>query len=126
MDHGATGALGKRAEQVALRFLVDRDLHLVTRNFRCRVGEIDLVMLDGDCLVFVEVRSRRSSAFADPALTVDRHKQSKIIRTAALFAARNRRFANARMRFDVVAIESDARDAIRWIQNAFRPDDSMF
>lgn len=126
MGRGASGTVGSRAERVALRFLVSRNLHPVARNFRCRVGEIDLVMLDGDCLVFIEVRSRRSTRFADPALTVDRVKQRKLIRTAALFAARHRRLANSTMRFDVVAIEGDARPVIRWIRDAFRPDDGSF
>lgn len=80
-------------------------------------------MQDGQCLVFVEVRCRQSSAFAMPAHTVDRHKQRKIIRTAAIFLARERRFANMNVRFDVVAIEGEAAADIRWIRDAFRPDD---
>ena len=83
MGQRPTGALGRRAEQAAFRFLLDHDLRPVARNFRSRGGEIDLIMLDADCLVFIEVRSRRSSDFADPALTVDRTKQRKIVRTAA-------------------------------------------
>ena len=81
-------------------------------------------MLDDECLVFVEVRFRTSSRFAQPGHTVDRHKQKKIIRTAALFYARNRHYANHVMRFDVVAIEGGEPPSIRWIKDAFRPDDS--
>ena len=80
-------------------------------------------MLDGQCLAFVEVRYRSTSTFTSPALTVDRHKQSKLIRTAALFAARHRHYANHVMRFDVVAIEGDRGDNISWIRDAFRPGD---
>ena len=126
MGNRATGTLGARAEQAAFRFLRNRDLRPVARNFRSRGGEIDLIMLDAGCLVFVEVRSRRSSAFADPALTVDRIKQRKIVRTAALFVASNRRFSNHVMRFDVVAIEGGGASSIRWIRDAFRPDDAAF
>jgi putative endonuclease len=126
VGHGATGTLGAHAEQAAFRHLVDNDLRPIARNFRCRGGELDLVMLDGDCLVIVEVRYRKSSRFAAPAITVDRHKQRKLVRTAALFAARNRRFASLPMRFDVVAVEGSTTPAIRWIRDAFRPDDSMF
>jgi putative endonuclease len=79
-------------------------------------------MIDGDALVFVEVRYRRSSAFTAPGLTVDTHKQRKLIRTAALFAAAHRHLANHEMRFDVVAIEEGK--PVRWIRDAFRPDDS--
>ena len=124
MGREPTGAVGERAEQLAFRYLVARGLRPVARNFRCRGGEIDLVLLDGQCLIFVEVRYRRSAKFADPGTTVDRHKQRKIIRTAALFAARHRGHANRVMRFDVVAIEGEDPPAIRWIRDAFRPDDS--
>ena len=81
-------------------------------------------MLDGDCLVFVEVRYRRSLLFTDPALTVDRHKQRKIVRTALLFTAARRRFAMYTMRFDVIAVAGADASRVRWIRDAFRPDDS--
>jgi putative endonuclease len=96
----------------------------VARNFRCRGGEIDLIMLDGTCLAFIEVRCRRSSAFSAPGPTVDRHKQRRLVRTAALFAARHAQYAQSVMRFDVVAIEGETADGIRWFRDAFRPDDS--
>jgi putative endonuclease len=117
-------ALGERGESIAYRFLRDRGLRPVARNFRCRGGEIDLIMLDQECLAFVEVRCRSSARFANPADTVDYRKQRKIVRTAAMFLARERRFANHTMRFDVVAIEGEGIEDVRWIRDAFRPDDS--
>mgnify|MGYP001813812433 CR=1 FL=1 len=96
----------------------------VAQNFRRRGGEIDLLMLDDDCLVVVEVRYRGSNAFTVPELTVDRHKQRRLVRTAALFLARHQRFSNYAMRFDVVAVEGRDRPRVRWIRDAFRPDDS--
>jgi putative endonuclease len=120
----ATGAIGRHAEKLACGYLVDRGLKLVARNFRCRSGEIDLIMLHDQCLAFIEVRFRRSNSFAAASHTVDRHKQKKIIRTAAMFIARNRRFAMASMRFDVVAIEGSDQPSIEWIADAFRPNDS--
>ena len=81
-------------------------------------------MLDGDCLAFIEVRSRRSAQFTSPALTVDARKQRKLIATAALFVARHERFAGFTMRFDVVSLEGIAQPGICWIRDAFRPDDS--
>ena len=83
-------------------------------------------MLDSDCLVFIEVRCRMSSAFAHPALTIDRHKQRKIVRTAAMFAAAHPRLALHTMRFDVVAIQGQNECNISWVRDAFRPDDSAF
>jgi putative endonuclease len=122
----ATATLGARAEEAAFRQLVDNGLQPIARNFRCRGGELDLVMLDGNCLVIVEVRCRKSTRFTTPALTIDRRKQDKLVRTAALFAARNRRFASLPIRFDVVTIEGRTAPTIRWIRDAFRPDDSIF
>ena len=117
-----TGAVGRCAENAAFQYLIARGLKPVARNFRRRGGEIDIIMLDEECLVFVEVRYRRSSAFAQPGLTVDARKQRKLVRTAALFAAAHRSLANRVMRFDVVAIEADKPP--HWIRDAFRPDDS--
>ena len=97
----------------------------MAQNFRRRGGEIDLLMLDNACLVVVEVRYRKSSAFADPEMTVDRHKQRRLVRTAALFLTRQPHFANHAMRFDVVSIEGKDTPRVRWIRDAFRPDDSM-
>jgi len=121
-----TRAVGARAEQQAWRFLTDKGLATVTRNFRCRLGEIDLVMLHDDCLVFAEVRFRGSRRVASAGSTVDIHKQRKLIRTAALFLAKRPQFASSPVRFDVVAINADDRggQAIEWIRDAFRPGDS--
>jgi len=120
----ATGPVGARAECAAFDYLIERGLHPVARNFHCRGGEIDLIMIHDQCLVFVEVRYRSTANFAQPGHTVDRHKQRKIIRTAAMFYARNRAYASNVMRFDVVAIEGGDPPTILWIRDAFRPDDS--
>ena len=121
MGHRNTRDVGRQAEQQAFDFLVDLNLRPVARNFHSRGGEIDLIMLDGDCLTFIEVRYRLSAAFAPASHTVDRHKQKKIIRTAAMFIAQNRQFAQFTMRFDVIAVEGIEKAAIDWIKDAFRP-----
>lgn len=126
MGPGPTGSLGDDAEQRVLSYLIAKGLRPVARNFRSRGGEIDLIMLDGDCLVFVEVRYRRSTAFTRPAFTVDHRKQRKIIRTAALFSARYRNYAKHVMRFDVVAVEGADTPVVKWIRDAFRPTDASF
>ena len=126
MGRPATGIVGRRADQLAYGHLIKQGLSLVARNFRCRGGEIDLIMLDGDCLTFIEVRYRASTAFTTASHTVDRHKQRKIIHTAAHFITKNRRYATFVMRFDVVAIEGSEATTIEWIADAFRPNDSTF
>lgn len=121
-----TRTVGSDAERLAAQFLAQQGLTQITQNFRCRLGEIDLIMFDQDCLVFIEVRFRNSNRFSRAGLTVDIHKQRKLIRTAALFLAKRERYANSVVRFDVVAIDADeqGKQAIEWIKDAFRPADS--
>ena len=118
--------IGLDAERLAFDTLRRQGLVPVSRNFRCRLGEIDLIMLDDACLVFVEVRYRASNRVASARQTVDTHKQRKLIRTAALFVAKKPRFAHSTMRFDVVAIDYDEHNGqtLEWIKDAFRPCDS--
>jgi putative endonuclease len=124
VGRGPAGPVGDRAEQLAFRYLVARGLEPVARNFRSRGGEIDLIMRDAACLVFIEVRYRNSARFAAASHTVDHHKQRKIIRTAAWFLSRKPRYANDVIRFDIVAVEGAERPRVDWIRDAFRPNDS--
>jgi putative endonuclease len=119
-------ALGDDAENLAFRYLKQHGLTPVQRNFACRLGELDLIMRDDSCLVVVEVRFRSHRSFVPAELTVDGRKQSKIVRTAAMFLAWNERFASMPLRFDVVAIDADAHGetTIKWIRDAFRPANS--
>lgn len=118
--------VGFDAERLAGQFLKRQGLISVTRNFRCRLGEIDLIMWDDDCLAFIEVRYRASNRFSQAGLTVDIHKQRKLIRTAAFFLAKQSQYADSVVRFDVLAIDADDRGekTIDWIKDAFRPADS--
>lgn len=124
MGLGQRGTLGARAERKALDFLVRHGLTPLAKNFSSRSGEIDLIMLHGTCLAFIEVRFRSSSRFSSPELTVDSTKQRKIIRTAALFLASKPAHARRNVRFDVIAITAGGDAGIRWIKDAFRPRDS--
>ncbi len=121
-----TRVVGADAENFAFRYLKRHGLIPVRRNFQCRLGELDLIMQDGQCLVVVEVRYRGSKSFVTAGLTIDYRKRQKIIRTTAMFLAWNDRFANHPIRFDVVGIDTDAHgdQTIEWIKDAFRPADS--
>ena len=121
MDRGHCRALGAKAERIAERYLAKRGLTTLARNFYCRFGEIDLIMAVDGCIVFVEVRYRSDRKFAMPALTVDRRKQGKLVRAAALYIAGQPQLSGSVLRFDVVAIEGNS---IEWIADAFRPADS--
>ncbi len=117
---------GVAAEQRALRFLKSQGLELLRRNYRCRFGEIDLIMADGECLVFIEVRYRAHNRFACAGQTIDYRKRQKLIRTAAMFLSRGR-YTNRPTRFDVVAIDHNHDDGVslQWMQDAFRPEGSQ-
>ena len=110
---------GARAEDLALRHLEAQGLTLVMRNFRCRAGELDLIMREGEYLVFVEVRSRRYIRYGTPAESVTRTKQQKLLCAAALYL--QRQHLDLPCRFDVVAILQTG-DALRveWIRDAFQ------
>lgn len=119
MRHQAlAGAIGQDKERLAERFLTQRGLELRARNHRCRFGEIDLVMTDGDTLVFVEVRYRKSARFGSAAETVDARKRQRLVKAARHYLQRNPTMLPCR--FDVVAI--DGPDHINWIPHAFALD----
>ena len=114
------GERGKAAETQACRFLINHGLVLVDRNYRCRHGEIDLIMRDGRCMVFVEVRYRNKHRFAGGAETVDHRKQSKLTATAMHYLQSHPGAAARPARFDVVAIDGGlGEDRVDWIRDAF-------
>ncbi|WP_211454831.1 YraN family protein [Collimonas antrihumi] len=109
-------ASGQMAEDRALAYLQQRGLKLIERNFRCKAGEIDLILAEpaSNLLVFVEVRQRNSQRYGGAAASVTRSKQAKLIIAAQIFLLRYA--ALPACRFDVIAIEDDA---IEWIKQAF-------
>ncbi|HEX7034778.1 MAG TPA: YraN family protein [Pseudomonadales bacterium] len=110
---------GRWAEEQAARYLESRGLRLVARNFRCRTGEIDLVMTDGPMLVFVEVRFRRSDRYGSGAESVTWTKQRRLIAAARVYLARHA-LADAPCRFDVVSVSKrHYRPDFLWLRNAF-------
>lgn len=117
-------ARGDAVETAALDFLRQRGLRLLARNANARGGELDLVMLDGDSVVFVEVRYRASDAFGGGAASVDAGKRRRLVRAAQAFLARNPRYADAPCRFDVIDAAGDpAAPRIDWLRDAFRADE---
>ncbi|MET0611250.1 YraN family protein [Pseudomonas caspiana] len=112
---------GREAETRALQHLQQQGLQLIAQNWLCKRGELDLVMLDGDTVVFVEVRYRRHSAWGGALESVDFRKQQKLVLAAQLFLQNETRWADAACRFDVVAIEGDplGGPSLNWIKHAF-------
>jgi putative endonuclease len=94
---------GTRSERAAARFLRKLGYRILVRNFRCAFGEIDLIALDGDCIVFVEVRSTEDAALTRPAASVDRLKQQRLTKLALHFL-KQKRLLDRSARFDVLAV----------------------
>lgn len=107
--------LGREAEARAEAMLLARGLTLVHRNYRCRGGEIDLVMRDHGQLVFIEVRYRRNNSHGGALASVDAHKRRRLI-TAAQHYLMTSRWTGP-CRFDVVGL--DASGGGRWVRDAF-------
>lgn len=113
-------AKGDKAEQAAIKKLQDNGLTLIERNFYFhKVGEIDVIMQENDCLVFVEVRYRNSNNIASPAETISHSKQQKIIKTALFYLQKNQlNYTNCR--FDVVCVTNDhGQLQLEWLKSAF-------
>ncbi len=117
-------ARGAAVEAAACEHLCRAGLQPLAANATARVGEIDLVMLDGTTVVFVEVRYRRSARFGDGAASVDARKRRKLVLAARQFLARHRQYRDAPCRFDVVDASGDPEaPTLRWLRDAFRADD---
>jgi len=115
--------LGNRGERLAAKFLRRQGLRILARQYSSPMGEIDLVALDGESIVFVEVKTRRSEAAGHPAEAVTLEKQKRLTRTALSYLKRYG-LLERRARFDVVAIlwsQEDSRPRVEHFRNAFPP-----
>lgn len=111
--------IGRRGEELAVSFLRKKGYKVLERNYRTRTGEIDIVARHKGCLVFVEVKSRRSGRFGNPKFAVTAHKQRKISMVALEYLKKHHAMGKP-ARFDVVAIQSaDAGETIEIVPNAF-------
>lgn len=110
---------GADAETRALRHLEKAGLKPVARNWRCKCGELDLVMRDGEVLAIVEVRSRAGSSYGSALESVDARKRGHLVHAAQLFLAAHAEHAQREIRFDVVAIDGDR---LHWLKAAFDAD----
>lgn len=111
--------LGSRAEEAVAEYLRRDGYAIVERNYMTKVGEVDIIARKGECLCFVEVRSRSTTAMGSPALTVDARKQRQVIRAAMYFLA-ERQVTNMVARFDVAAVTiGPVGPEIEYIPSAF-------
>jgi putative endonuclease len=118
-----TTEAGRRGEDLARRHLESQGLELLERNYRCRAGEIDLVMLEGRTLVLVEVRSRTSATHGSAAATVGSRKQRRFTLAARHLMLTRPQYRRLAARIDVVAIDPTPGGGparLTWIRDAFR------
>lgn len=117
--NGGKLLLGKEGERLAERYLQKKGYRLVERNYRCKAGELDLIVLDGGVVVFVEVKTRTSAAFGSPLEAVEIRKQRKMIQAAQFFLA-EKGLQQRDARFDVVGVSWPGRvPVLEHIENAF-------
>lgn len=108
---------GAPAEQWAAHYLQKQGLKLIEQNYRGRFGEIDLIMQDGDTLVFIEVRLRRNTDFGGAAASIDIHKQKRIISTSQQYLSGLAHIPACR--FDAILMSDTQGKNAQWLKNAF-------
>lgn len=108
--------IGGEYERRALLFLEGKGLTVLETNYRCKVGEIDLICKDGSTYVFVEVKYRKNNSMGDPAEAVNYRKQKTICKVATYYMVAKKLPYDGSFRFDVVSILGDK---ITWYKNAF-------
>lgn len=116
-------AKGLEYEDLAAQYLEKQGLKILTRNYQCRLGELDIVAENKEFLIFIEVKYRKNNRFGEPFAFVDAKKQRRLIK-AALHYCQSKGFGEQRaMRFDVVSIQpQDTQIDIQWLKNAFTTD----
>lgn len=110
--------LGKKGEDISVRFLKKQGYEIIERNYRCSLGEVDIIAKDKRTLCFVEVKTRRTEQYGMPQEAIDRYKRDKLARVALTYL-KQKRIRNQDVRFDVVSVYPDR---IELIKDAFVAD----
>ena len=123
IDPDDRAALGAAGEKVARRHLKRLDYFILARNYRCQAGELDLIALDGDVIVFVEVKTRTDAAAADPSEWITPAKRRQLIKVARYYIHVKDAY-NRPCRFDALSVlmRDGARPVVQHFQDAFTPD----
>lgn len=108
--------IGDTFEQLASDFLTANGLSLITKNYICKAGEIDLIMQDQDEIVFVEVRRRAQTTYGNAVESIHPHKQKKLLKSALYFLQQKNWLDKVNGRFDIIGFSNNR---IEWIKDAF-------
>ena len=113
-------AIGQLWEECAARFLHTRDIPTIATNIRSPFGEVDLVAIEADVLLFIEVKYRVGSRFGPSFFAVTRRQQKRIMKTASIFLSRNPHYCTWCCRFDIIGFDQRGNDAqLTWLKAAF-------
>ncbi len=115
-DTPNTLSSGFISEQQACNFLKNKGLKLITHNYRCLYGEIDLIMQENDVLVFIEVRLRNHKDYGNALESIDSRKQQKLLKSAMHYLQKHHLLDEVDCRFDVIGFSNNT---IEWIKDAF-------
>lgn len=115
----STNSIGKSGESLAFTFMINQGFKILERNWRCHRDEIDLIAECEDCIIFVEVKTRKSDTFGSPQEFVTKKKQRFMIRAANQFLID--RDIDKPARFDIIAITNDEEEPLEHIPDAFYP-----
>jgi putative endonuclease len=113
--------LGAFGEDIACSYLQQQGYRILERNFSCKAGELDIIAFDGETIAFIEVKSRTSTGYGNPAEAVSYYKQNRIVKAALFFMTKHKIF-DYMCRFDVIEVLTDGTkegSAINLIKNAF-------
>jgi putative endonuclease len=116
----STKKVGEKAERLAQQYLEQNGLSLITSNYHCRSGEIDLIMDHGNFLVFIEVRYRKNDIYGSAAESITRQKQRRLLATANHYLQNEKLYGDNSCRFDVITVSGQYNPQIEWIKNAFQ------
>ncbi|NEZ46069.1 YraN family protein [Clostridium niameyense] len=117
--------IGYFGEAIASKYLQNSSYIIIEKNFRCKIGEIDIIAKDNDYICFIEVKSRYSTCYGSPCEAVNYYKQKKLYKTAQMYIIKNHLFNKFNFRFDVVEVvfnKNTNKPSIKLIKNAFQLD----
>lgn len=112
---------GFYAEDIASKYLVKLGMDIIDRNIHCRFGELDIIALDKQCLVFIEVRYRKNEYIMSALESIDYNKVQKLITSSSYYLTTHPKYKEHTCRYDVISLTGDLnKPDIKWIKNAFQ------
>jgi len=113
-------ALGKKGEDIAVKYLKKKGYEILDKNYKTSIGEIDIIAKDKDIIVFIEVKTRITKRFGEPFESITKEKKYRIFKIALFYLTKNKNLSHLQIRFDVISILFKNQYYIKHIIDAFR------